>query len=199
VTSTHIESSSLTSSDQLSMQTIRSANGSSARAANTQAEQSLALAWTAIRRLERVESSARQLDHIENRPVGTVADLGASGLSMTKHDLVVGLQRWAGQIVSIDDGLLSAELHPLDHEGEVIVADFELRLLGPDASAARRGAVVYLTTRLIEDKSGAVEAMSRLRLRRTRQWSKKELDDTMSRARLRAASIGAHAKQRPAR
>lgn len=106
--------------------------------------------------------------------------------------VVVGLHKWAGEIIAIEDGVLTAEFISLDQEGVTFTADFDLKLLGPDYRLAQPGGTVYLTTRLLEDQSGYPDALTNLRLRRPRRWSARELADTLRRARATAAAIQRH-------
>jgi hypothetical protein len=102
------------------------------------------------------------------------------------------MHKWAGEIITIEGAVLTAEFLPLDQEGPTFTADFDLKLLGPDYRLAKPGGIVYLTTRLIEDQSGYPEAMTNLRLRRPRRWSARELADTTKRAKATAAAIQRH-------
>lgn len=130
-----------------------------------------------------------------NEPTGVRATNPAASPSLLtpSMDAVVGLHKWAGEILAIEDQVLTAEFTPLDREGPTFTADFDLKLLGPDCPLAKPGGIVYLTTRLIEDESGYPEAMTNLRLRRPRRWSARELADTLRRARTTAAAIQRHA------
>jgi hypothetical protein len=114
------------------------------------------------------------------------------GLLTPSAAVVVDMHKWAGEIIAIEDGVLTAEFMSLDREGPTFTADFELKLLGPDCPLAKPGGTVYLTTRFLEDQSGYPEAMTNLRLRRPRRWSARELADTMQRARATAAAIQRH-------
>jgi hypothetical protein len=102
------------------------------------------------------------------------------------------MHKWAGEIIEVEDDVLTAEFTPLDQEGPTFTADFDLKLLGPDCRLAKPGGTVYLTTRFIEDQSGYPEAMTNLRLRRPRRWSARELADTLRRAQATAAKIQRH-------
>jgi hypothetical protein len=124
----------------------------------------------------------------------TQPDLSSDTLAPSAN-VVVGMRKWVGEIVSIQDDLLTLELFPLGREAPVLVADFNLNLLAPDVPLARPGGIVYLTTRLVQEQSGYVEAMTNLRLRRPRRWAAEELSATMTRARARAKAIGKHAKR----
>jgi hypothetical protein len=73
------------------------------------------------------------------------------------QERVLGMQKWAGSILAIEEDILTVELFPLDHDGPSLVADFDIRLLSPDQSLAKQGSVVYLTTRLIEDEWGKTQ------------------------------------------
>jgi hypothetical protein len=88
---------------------------------------------------------------------------------------ILGMNKWEGRIIEIEDGLFSAELTPLDHEGPTLVADFDLKLLAPDDTLVRPGDVVYLTVRTVRE-FGYVTTTSGLRLRRVARWSESELN-----------------------
>jgi hypothetical protein len=129
-----------------------------------------------------------------NEPIGVQSTRPA----VTPHSLtpstvlVVGMHKWAGEIIAVEGEVLTAEFLPLDQEGPTFTADFDLKLLGPDYHLAKPGGTVYLTTRLIDNQSGYPEAMTNLRLRRPRRWSARELADTLKRARATAAAIQRH-------
>lgn len=114
-----------------------------------------------------------------------------SSSAATSH--IVGLQKWVGQIHSVINGLITVELHPLDHDGPTLFADFDLRLLSPDEREAKSGAIVYLTTRMIQGDSGHVEAVTNLRLRHPRRWSRTEISEVKRRGRDRAKSFAGYA------
>lgn len=110
---------------------------------------------------------------------------------------VVGLKKWAGQVQSVHNEVLTVHLHPVDHDGPSLSADFDIALLAPDEAAVRQGAVVYLTTRMVQSQSGRIEAMTQLRLRRLRRWSKEELEEIMRLSRARARKFANHANRTP--
>jgi hypothetical protein len=97
--------------------------------------------------------------------------------------LITGLKKWVGIIQSIDDGMFTAELSPIGHEGPDMLADFELELLMPDVSFVAPGDVVYLTTRYVKARRGYPTATTQIRLRRLGQWSDEELAEIKRRAR----------------
>lgn len=113
----------------------------------------------------------------------------------SNSDRVIGLRKWAGQIESINDGLMTIHLYPADHDGPAMIADFNIALLGSSGSAVRPGAVVYLTTRTVLSHFGHVEGMTQLRLRRPRRWTKAELDEINRRSRARAKKLADHANR----
>lgn len=119
-----------------------------------------------------------------------------SPIDPTGTSRIVGLRKWAGQIHSVENGLFTVELLPLDHDGPELFADFELELLAPDERSAKPGAIVYLTTRMIQVDSGRVEAVTNVRLRQARRWSKTELDEVNRRGRDRARSFAKYARGR---
>jgi hypothetical protein len=121
---------------------------------------------------------------------GTNTPGGVTGTSR-----IVGLQKWAGQVYSVDNGLITVELVPLDHDGPTLFADFDLRLIAPDERKAKPGAIVYLTTRMIQGNSGHVEAVTNLRLRHPRRWSRAELSEVKRRGRDRAKSFARYARR----
>jgi hypothetical protein len=102
---------------------------------------------------------------------------------------VVGLRKWVGVIQDIEDGVLTIELEPLDHEGPTLLGDFDLDLLAPDDAAAVPGDVVYLTTRMVRGRWGHKEVTSHLRLRRAGQWSREELRELHDQALDRSRSF----------
>lgn len=90
-------------------------------------------------------------------------------------EVVVGLKKWEGRIFEISDGLLKVELTPSDHDGPELVADFDMDLLGPDASSAGPGDIIYLTTRTVRDTTGYPYQTSSLKLRRPGPWGEDEV------------------------
>jgi hypothetical protein len=155
--------------------------------------------WLATAHLKRTAPTARQQGAATtSQTEGTMSALYYDSLAPIGPQRIVGLQKWAGQITAIDPQSLTTELYPLDHDGDPIIADFDRKLLGTDSSLAVVGSVVYLTTRLVQDRDGDVEAMTRLRLRRPWRWSAAELSAAFKRARTRAKSIAKYAKRSPA-
>lgn len=102
---------------------------------------------------------------------------------------IVGMLKWEGRITDIEDGLLTAELVPLDHDGPTLHADFVLSLLAPDDTVARVGDVVYLTARTVVNPGGYRTHTSTLRLKRTGKWTQSELDAIRDKAREKLRSF----------
>ena len=136
-------------------------------------------------------------DAIEAGATDSVSGINASitPIDPTGTSRIVGLRKWAGQIHSVENGLFTVELLPLDHDGPELFADFELELLAPDERKAKPGAIVYLTTRMIQVDSGHVEAVTNVRLRQARRWSRTELDEVERRGRDRARSFAKYARR----
>lgn len=109
-------------------------------------------------------------------------------------ELITGLKKWIGVIQGIDNGVFTAELSPIDHEGPDMVADFELELLVPDVPMVASGDVVYLTTRYIKGRLGYSTATTQIRLRRLGQWSAAELAEIKKRAGGYAAEFSRYAE-----
>lgn len=42
---------------------------------------------------------------------------------------ILGMRKWEGRVIEIGDDLLTAELVPLDHDGPILRADFDIDLL----------------------------------------------------------------------
>jgi hypothetical protein len=123
------------------------------------------------------------------------SDIPVNSFDSNATTRIVGLQKWAGQICSVEKGLFTVELRPLDHDGPTLFADFDLRLLAPDEREAKPGAIVYLTTRMIQGDSGRVEAVTNVRLRHPRRWSRAELNEVKQRGRDRARSFAKYASR----
>ena len=157
--------------------------------------------WLATERLKRAAPTTRQqataTTTSSSHAEGTMSALYSDSLAPMGAQRVIGMHKWAGQITAIDLQSLTTELYPLDHDGEPTIADFDRKLLGTDSSLAVVGSVVYLTTRLVQDRDGDVEAMTRLRLRRPWRWSAEELSAVFIRARKRAKSIAKYSKRSP--
>lgn len=89
---------------------------------------------------------------------------------------VVGLSKWDGIVISIEDGLFTAELTPMDRLGPTVVSEFDVELLSADEiTDLRVGSLFYLTVRTVSDRRLRSRTSS-LRLRRLGVWSKQELD-----------------------
>lgn len=97
---------------------------------------------------------------------------------------ILGMKKWEGRVLEVENDLLTAELSPLDHEGPSLQADFELNLLAPDDTQVQVGDTIYLTVRTIQEK-GYRSVTSTLRLRRVGKWSELELAQARSRAKRR--------------
>jgi hypothetical protein len=149
--------------------------------------------WVACQQevANRISSEAWANEPVGSRPTKSEV---TSDLLAPSSTTVVGMHKWAGEIIEIEDDVLTADFVPVDQDGPTFTADFDLKLLGPDRRLAKPGGTVYLTTRFIEGDSGYPEAMTNLRLRRPRRWSARELADTVRRARATAARTQRHAE-----
>lgn len=108
---------------------------------------------------------------------------------------VAGMKKWQGRVLSVDDELFEAELTPLDHEGPVVVADFETAHLDiqDDADCVRPGDVFYMTVRTVySERAKTRTTTSALRLRRMGRWSQQELDRLRKKARQRMLEFEKH-------
>ena len=117
--------------------------------------------WRANREIGLSNTGASFGAGISQSPTGTTSASKAEARSQR----ILGMNKWVGSITAIEDGILTAELFPSDHEGPTLVADFDLSLLSPDESLARPGGIVYLTTRTIDAGWGQRTATTQLRLR----------------------------------
>jgi hypothetical protein len=93
------------------------------------------------------------------------------------------MKKWQGRVTEVSDGVLTAEMTPLDHEGPTLLADFSLDLLAPDDEDLRQGDIVYLTVRTIPDGPYYRTEVTTLRRARLGRWSQSELDNIRLRAR----------------
>jgi hypothetical protein len=148
--------------------------------------------WRANQQIEPSNTGASFGSGISQSPTGTIS---ASKPEM-RSQRILGMNKWVGSITAIEDGILTAELFPSDHEGPALVADFALSLLSPDESLASPGSIVYLTTRTIDAGWGQRTATTQLRLRRPWHWSAEELDKILAQARVRARTLQGHARRR---
>jgi len=90
---------------------------------------------------------------------------------------VVGMQKWVGRIVEIDDEVFTAELTSVSGTSPTLLADFQTRNLGPDdAPNARPGDIVYVTVRSVEAVGRGSTMTSNVRLRRLGRWTQSEVD-----------------------
>lgn len=95
---------------------------------------------------------------------------------------VTGLDKWEGKILSVDDGLFTAELYPIDREGIPITADFDLMLLGSDAGNAVPGDVFYLSVRTVKARGARPTRTETLRLRRLGRITQEEVQAMYAKA-----------------
>jgi hypothetical protein len=112
-----------------------------------------------------------------------LASTGKPGRSRRPSELIVGLKKWIGVVQGIEEGIFTAELSPIDHEGPVFLADFDLELLAPDEEAVEAGDVVYLTTRYVRAAQGYSTATTQVRLRRPGLWTQEEVAEIHESAR----------------
>lgn len=145
--------------------------------------------WLALRdiRTSRQTQEPETSQKPPTRPSQTLPELPPRPPVLKRPESVVGLKRWTGIILEITDGLLTVELIPTDHEGPRFHAEFELSLLSPDEETVQSGDIVYLTTRIIKAKSGYSTATTHLRLKRSGQWSEKEVAEIAELARQQSA------------
>jgi hypothetical protein len=105
------------------------------------------------------------------------------------NEAISGVQKWEGRILELDETIFSAELSPLSEEGPVLVADFDVRLLLPEADVSV-GDVIYVTARLVERERGMPPSKTvSVRLRRMGKWSEDEIDMIKRRAHDRWARL----------
>ncbi|TDD62006.1 hypothetical protein E1263_05155 [Kribbella antibiotica] len=102
--------------------------------------------------------------------------------------VVTGMEKWEGRVISVEDGLFTAELTPLDDTGGPVVhADFNMSKIAPETVEA--GDVVYVTVRTVRQRGGLTTTTSAIRLRRLGVWTSEELDGIRARAAKRAESV----------
>lgn len=95
---------------------------------------------------------------------------------------VQGMEKWEGRILEVSDGIFSAELEPYDESGQIVSADFSLDLLAPETDV-RAGDLIYVTARTVVDKPGFPPSRTvNVRLRRTGNWSREQVDAVWDRA-----------------
>jgi hypothetical protein len=102
---------------------------------------------------------------------------------------ILGMKKWQGRVTEVSDGILTAEMTPLDHEGPTLLADFNLDLLAPDDEGLCPGDMVYLTVRTVPDGPLYRTGVTTLRRARLGRWSRQELDNIRSRARMKLESF----------
>lgn len=95
---------------------------------------------------------------------------------------VLGMEKWQGVVIEVTGDILTAEITSLDHDDSPLQADFDLGLLGPDASTVAVGDVLYLTVRTVTDGSGYRTRTSTLRLRRLGKWTEADVRQARTRA-----------------
>lgn len=107
-------------------------------------------------------------------PFQTFADVTKSASAMPIA--ITGMHKWSGRIVNLDEGIFTAELTPLDHEGPAVLADFELADLdADDPESVTAGDLFYLSVRTVRDRGRRVTRTSNLLLRRLGSWSLEDL------------------------
>jgi hypothetical protein len=117
------------------------------------------------------------------------ASIGKLGRTRRPTELIVGLKKWIGVVQAVEDGIFTAELSPIDHEGPAFLADFDLELLAPDEEAVQAGDVVYLTTRYVRAAKGYNTATTQVRLRRPGLWTQEEVAEIQKSARRDARQL----------
>lgn len=100
------------------------------------------------------------------------------------------MKKWEGVILSVSDGVLTVELTPYDYSGPVLVADFDVDLLGTDSASAAPGNIVHFTSATVGDAAGNRNRTSSLKLQRPRPWDSDELREIENIAKNRATFLG---------
>jgi hypothetical protein len=118
--------------------------------------------------------------------------IAASGLplaSIAPDVRVVGMQKWEGRVVEVDDDVFSAEIVPTDDGGPVL-ADFSRDAIDPDEALAP-GDLIYVSVRTVRGRGNLRTKTSSVRRRRVGRWSADEVEAQRERARVRLERIEA--------
>jgi hypothetical protein len=102
---------------------------------------------------------------------------------------VVGMQKWEGRVIEVDDDYFSAELVPFS-VGPVVIADFARDLIDEEDDL-QPGDVVYVTARTVQGENGATHT-SAIRRRRLGRWTEAEIADQARRAKEQAEELAAY-------
>ncbi|MEE6137731.1 hypothetical protein SKC41_15505 [Mycobacterium sp. 050128] len=130
-----------------------------------------------------IEQHARLLRSALRRP-----DIESTERTAPPDFPIMGMQKWEGRVLDVDDDLISVELVP-SGEGPVVTADFARHRL--DEEDVRPGDVVYVTARTIRGWGGPTYTSS-IRLRRLGKWTEAEIADQAQRAKEEVKELAAY-------
>jgi len=89
---------------------------------------------------------------------------------------IVGLLKWEGRIVDLDNDFFTAELVSIEGSGAQVTAEFDTDLLDrSDSEELRVGTLFYLTVRTVSDR-GLRARTSTMVLRRLGAWTTEDMD-----------------------
>ncbi|WP_253758387.1 hypothetical protein [Hamadaea flava] len=108
-------------------------------------------------------------------PLSEIPSTFAPARGDAARELVVGMQKWHGRILQLEDSIVTVELSPLDHQGPKLQADFALDLLSPNEDEVRPGDLVYLTVRTVVGSGGRKTQTSTLTPSLPGRWTDVEV------------------------
>jgi hypothetical protein len=116
-------------------------------------------------------------------PVSSSWLLGGLSEPHQEKTPVLGVEKWQGRVLEINDDIMTTELTPLG-DGPTLVADFDILLLDPppDGVAVVVGDFFYLTVRTVARIGGKTRTSS-LRPKRVGHWTPEEIEDIGRKAR----------------
>jgi hypothetical protein len=106
---------------------------------------------------------------------------------------VAGLHKWNGRVLEVDDGIFTAELAPLYHNGPTVLADFELSQLDIDEDESiQPGDLFYLSIATIRERGNRSRKDSLLLFRRLGSWAGRELEQIKREAQVEYNDLEGH-------
>lgn len=102
----------------------------------------------------------------------------------TRAVRIAGMRKWEGYVEQVSDADFTAELTPLDHDGPVVLADFDLDTISPsDRAEIVPGASFYLAVRTVDRPGRGRSHTSSINVRRLGIWSSQVIQDLRARGR----------------